>query len=550
MRRFSFRSRVFLLTVAVALSTAGATAWLAFQQTNEQAVDLASSTQFDIDRAVDAIVLHGLLRMNWEDAGTQVAGWAAVAGQRVRVTTTDGITLADSAPDEGNTTPRFTLVAQTRPKLRLERIDPAKYEGIIDYVHKRYLDELSTARCAADKGREVRITTGDLGQYSFGAALQGMKPCLSSPQPNVQLDESCVRDQDCVQRRYADVLARSTPPPVQVLIGNVEQKPARPIISPGPALAAAGLVALVVTAASLLISRRVVRPIDALVTASGRLGEGDLDERVPERGDDELTQLSRSFNRMAESLQRSKRQQHNMIADIAHELRTPIANIRGYLEAVQDGVLPADGELFRSLHEEALLQQRLIADLQELALAESGDLVYYPSRTDLAELLHSARNAHATSTGVRIDVDAPQPVLVTVDQDRFRQVIGNLLTNALRATPPDGLVVLRARADGDQVVITVADNGCGISAQDLPHVFDRFWRADAARRRGTGGRGLGLAITKEIVTAHGGTITAAGREGVGSAFTVRLPRDHDPSGTPEPRLRRSSAGDHSIENRR
>lgn len=227
---------------------------------------------------------------------------------------------------------------------------------------------------------------------------------------------------------------------------------------------------------------------------------------------------------MAESLQRSKRQQHNMIADIAHELRTPIANIRGYLEAVQDGVLPADDELFRSLHEEALLQQRLIADLQELALAESGDLVYYPSRVDLAELLHSARNAHAAATGVRIDVDAPQPVLVTVDPDRFRQVIGNLLTNAVRATQPGGSVVLSTHTYGDEAVITVADTGTGISAQDLPHVFDRFWRADAARRRGTGGRGLGLAITKEIVTAHGGTITAASTEGVGSTFTVRLPR--------------------------
>lgn len=149
MRRPSFRTRVFLLTVAVALSTAGATAWLAFQQTSEQAAELAAPAQSDIDLAFDSIVLHGLLRGNWTDSGTQVARWAEEAGQRVRVTTTDGTTLADSAPGDGNTAPRFTLLAETRPKLRLENFGAVKFANVADGIHRYFLRQLHMARCAA-----------------------------------------------------------------------------------------------------------------------------------------------------------------------------------------------------------------------------------------------------------------------------------------------------------------------------------------------------------------------------------------------------------------
>jgi len=247
---------------------------------------------------------------------------------------------------------------------------------------------------------------------------------------------------------------------------------------------------------------------------------------VPVRGKDEIAQLATSFNRMATSLQASREQQRTMVAGIAHELRTPLANIRGYLEALKDGVLKPDQALFLSLHEEAMLQQRLIDDLQELAQAESGTMLYHRASLDVAELLSMSRTAHtaaAESRGITLEVYVYQRPTVDGDADRLRQVVGNLVTNALRATPRGGTVRLRATGSGDEVTIAVSDTGHGIAKADLPHVFDRFWRADNARSRATGGSGLGLAIAREIVAAHGGTIAVESEVGVGTTFTVRLP---------------------------
>jgi two-component system sensor histidine kinase BaeS len=276
----------------------------------------------------------------------------------------------------------------------------------------------------------------------------------------------------------------------------------------------------------MLLSRRVLRPIDTLTTAAQRLGRGDLTGRVPVRGNDELAELARSFNRMADSLQRGEERQRRLVADVAHELRTPLANLRGYLEALSDGVIEPDPELFTSLHEEAVLQQRIVDDLQDLALAEAGSLTYHKVTVDLAELLETCCTAHharAESAGVSLAV-AAEPVAVHADPDRLRQVVGNLVTNALRATAAGGSVRLVASRTDTQAIVQVVDTGSGIATDALPHVFDRFWRADAARGRRTGGSGLGLAIARQIVTDHQGAITVASEVGVGTTFTIALPR--------------------------
>jgi two-component system sensor histidine kinase BaeS len=244
-------------------------------------------------------------------------------------------------------------------------------------------------------------------------------------------------------------------------------------------------------------------------------------------GHDELATLAAAFNRMATSIQRGEERQRRMVADVAHELRTPLANLRGYLEALTDGVIEPDGNLFRSLHEETLLQQRIVDDLQTLALAEAGRLAYLWVRTDLVELLETCVTAHhAVAVGARVTlaVESAGPVCALADVDRLRQVVGNLVTNAVRHSPPGGRVVLTAEADGDEAVIQVIDSGSGIPDADLPRVFDRFWRADGARGRGTGGNGLGLAIARQIVLDHRGRIDVHSRLGAGSTFTVTLPR--------------------------
>jgi two-component system sensor histidine kinase BaeS len=219
---------------------------------------------------------------------------------------------------------------------------------------------------------------------------------------------------------------------------------------------------------------------------------------------------------MAATRERLEKQRTDMVGDIAHELRTPLSNIRGWLETAQDGVSTVDPPLLASLLEEAGLLQHIIHDLQDLALADAGTLRLHREPVDVPELLNDLR---ATAS-----VEA-EPLTVFADPVRLRQVLGNLVTNAVRHTPPGSRVTLRAYPDG---VIEVADTGPGIGPEDLPYVFDRFWRAEKSRNRATGGSGLGLAIVRKLAEAHGGAATAFSVPGQGATFRLRLPREPGP----------------------
>jgi two-component system, OmpR family, sensor histidine kinase BaeS len=269
------------------------------------------------------------------------------------------------------------------------------------------------------------------------------------------------------------------------------------------------------------------RPLQALTRAAQRMRDGDTSARVPVPGRDEIGRLAAAFNAMSERREELEALRRAMVGDVAHELRTPLSNIRGWLEAAEDGVAEPDGALIGSLLEETLLLQHVIDDLQDLAAADAGELRLRTERVDPAEVLAQVATAHqgtAEAAGVALEL-RPEPAgVLTADPVRLRQAVGNLVSNAVRHTPAGGTVTLACRGEGGEVVLEVRDTGSGIAPEDLPYVFERFWRAEKSRNRHTGGSGLGLSIVRKLAEAHGGSAHAASGPGGGATFTLRLPR--------------------------
>ena len=257
---------------------------------------------------------------------------------------------------------------------------------------------------------------------------------------------------------------------------------------------------------------------------------GDGSARVAMRAKGEVGELGAAFNEMSEHLDRMERQRKAMVSDVSHELRTPLSNIRGWLEAAQDGVADLGPALTASLVEEATLLQHIVDDLQQLALADVGKLRLHPEPVDVADLVEqiaTVYRAAAEAAELVLTAEVTGRPHLDADPVRLRQAVGNLLANAVRYTPAGGRVGLSAHADGDDVLIEVADTGPGIAPEHLPHLFDRFWRAEKSRSRQTGGSGLGLAIVRQLAEAHGGSAAVRSEPGQGATFTLRLPRAPD-----------------------
>jgi two-component system sensor histidine kinase BaeS len=594
----SFRLRIFLLVLFVAGSAIGATAWLTLSLAAREVARAEEARDQHEAEIVDAIRAFGVTNGQWLGIDSVVAVLSDRTGLHIRVETRDGDVITDSdniehrasgpvqrlastvepVPDldpdilvsarsagmspearlaqrQKDPVGRFEPPVPGRPQLPVDLFSPEPAErepaerALIQAA--QYRAALTAVRCMSHGGTGSSSLTLTSPPYLDEPRRLAEPDCATKAVTQVRNDLVWLSEawaglaacpytgqgyDKCVLLGFQSAVQSPSVVPVQVFFGARQDQGLEVIQQ--PATIGAAVLLLIAAAGTAAIARRVSRPVRLLTGASLQLAAGRLDVRVPTRGQDELARLSGAFNAMAEALQRSEERQRRLVADVAHELRTPLSNLRGYLEGLADGVIEPSTELFASLHEETLLQRRILDDLQVLALAEAGELGYDPIPLDLSDLTETAATAHrvvAGNAGIEVIVDAPEPVEVCVDPDRMRQVLGNLMSNAIRYTDAGGRVELRVCRSGPDAILTVRDTGVGMNADEVSRVFDRFWRADPARQRATGGSGLGLTIVRRIVADQGGEVTATSEPGLGTTFKVRLPAVTDISRILDPR---------------
>ena len=321
------------------------------------------------------------------------------------------------------------------------------------------------------------------------------------------------------------VLFRSTPG-----VGTLLQASAETFLAQlrGTLLIAGLLAGALSIVLGIVLSRTLSAPLANLAQAAHRFAARDWNQRVQVRGAQEIAEVSTAFNQMADELQRQEMTRRNMIADIAHELRTPLTVMQGNLHAMLDDMYPLDRAEIATLYDETRLLARLVDDLRELALADAGQLPLNLMTFDVSSVLQTAVanfETAADAQNVHVQFERANIPPVRADTDRVAQVLRNLLANALRHTPADGTITVGTRVQEKFVMVFVRDTGEGIAAQDVPHVFERFYRADKSRARSSGGTGLGLAIAKAWIEAMGGSIGVESEIGKGSMFWFTLPKN-------------------------
>jgi len=294
-------------------------------------------------------------------------------------------------------------------------------------------------------------------------------------------------------------------------------------------IAVAAVVALLVALlASWVVTRLITGPIAAMTSATRAFAGGDRQARAGVRGPGELGELARAFDLMADTVARSERDRRNLTADVAHELRTPLAALQAGLEELRDGLVEPTPQGLAGLHDQSLRLGRVVSDLAELSAVEASGVPVQRAEVDLTQIARdelAGRESHLRAAGLTVGSRLDGPVLVPGDADRLHQAVGNLLANAARYCSPGDVVTLVVRTQDDQAVLDVVDTGPGIPADELPHVFDRLWRGRTARQ--VSGSGIGLAVAREIVVAHAGTIEAVSPEGAGTTITIRLPLERE-----------------------
>jgi two-component system sensor histidine kinase BaeS len=571
--------RLLAASLTIAICAIAATAWLTFRTTTQVIRREQGQSLADYTAVYDTLVGHAATHSNWAGAGPLVSDLGRRTGRRITLTTTDRTILADSAPGPSlrDATPSATI-----DPLRLEGDLSGQPQGSIDprvagpyrltskeaQVSRDYADiyadclrvhGLSAQVAVSGSGRAtVRVLSGDprtveadcsasdvetampTEQNPLAGLVAATGTCLGrqgivrgfSPDftPTIAASNKVPRSaiDKCIQQSRRNQLRTYVAPPSLVFVTPLHSEPGGTAIDLSrPNMLrifwVTGLVLALATMVTVLVGSRLVRPLRALTEAVH--GPVENQRRVPVRTRDEIGDLAGAFNDLNERREQLERQRKEMVSDVAHELRSPLTNIRSWLEGAQDGVVPVDPQLLELVLKEALLLQHVIDDLRDLSAADAGTLRLHPEPTYVRDVLTQVAEAHrgaAEKAGVQLVSETVGDPVALVDPTRLRQMIGNLVANAVRHTSEGGAVTLHCAVVDGRLEIRVTDTGTGIAPEDLPRIFDRFWRADASRTRSTGGSGLGLSIVRRLAEAHGGTVTAQSEPGVGSVFTVSL----------------------------
>ncbi|MCA2215337.1 sensor histidine kinase [Jidongwangia harbinensis] len=582
--RRSLVVRLLATSVLVAVCAIVATAWLAVQSTTRAIRQEQGRSLADDKSVYDTLLDYAATHRTWSGVEKVVAERAGKLNRRITLMTEDRQIIADSHPGPSLLSARpSATVDPLRVDLSLtggtQRIDPRVVGPYKPTARQR--EELRRyaefqVQCLNKLGIETKIVTGPDGSPTVQSdqinavplpaecpladygprADVGAKPrkqlaertarCLGISDKAVDISPDFTilvlegrkivaespayrRATTCLEKSRVEQLRPYAPPPALLFVtepGNVAPEPVFNLSRTNAVRIATvtGAVLVVALLITVVVGRRLVRPLQALTEAARR--PVDDQARVPVTTNDEIGYLATALNDLSERRAQAERLRKAMVSDVAHELRTPLTNIRSWLEAAQDGLAPADPQLLSLLLEEAVLLQHIIDDLRDLAAADAGSLRVHAEPCQIADLLAQVADAHrsaAETAGVRLRTEIHGDPAAVVDPVRLRQMVGNLVSNAVRHTPVGGRVTVSAGFDQQGLVIAVRDTGIGIAPDDLDKVFDRFWRADTSRTRATGGSGLGLAIARKLAEAHGGDITVASRLGAGTVFTIRLP---------------------------
>ncbi len=520
----SLRSRLLLLSAVVGLVAVAATALIAQQVASD---DLRRALDRDLDtedEIIEKLEWYVLVNRSWTGVDDLVAELTDATGERIAVRDVFDRTIADSDPGAELPEQPAGVI-----DIRGEVIDELMAEEIPTFVADQTIldceisaqqqleEEFFDGADDFDDNVELEEFEYLIDDYLFAEFLACIDPTLDGAVPEVGL----------------------------VYIGDGNPSAASILGEGGPdyrVAAVAVAVLLGAIGATALALRPVLAPIETLRAGAKRLGDGDLDTRVSVDGAVELVELGQSFNSMADSLQADGERRQRWTSDVAHELRNPVQNLRGQLEAAQDGLMEPDDAWFNSLIDEVNQLGLLVDDLQVLTLTDSGRIALDREHLDLRVLADEVVASHRPrAEQLGIELTAMGSAQAYADARRLRQVLGNLLDNALRHTPSGGAVAIRVAnrpgdaAHGATAEAAVIDNGEGIAPDVQERIFDRFARADSHRGRSAGGSGLGLSIVEALVEAHGGTVSVASEVGAGSTFVVRLPLEPQAELTPTDR---------------